>query len=275
MPSPFPGMDPHIENQEWEDFHARYNTAISDALAPAVEPRYIVRVERRVYVEHPLGGSDQEDVRWADVAVLASDSQGGVATLTGPAAVGTIAPVECVLPMPQERRETYLVIRERETMEVVTVIETLSPANKRTSGDGREQYLNKRNEVLTSRSHLIELDLLRGGSRLPTTTPRPRGDYYAIVSRRPTRPRAEIYAWTLRDRLPAIAVPLKRGDPEASLDLQSVFTTVYARARYDLSINYRAPLAPPLDEADVAWARELIDRGAVTTKDLAQNNLLV
>jgi hypothetical protein len=59
-------MDPYIEDQEWEDFHTTFNTVMRESLTPPLEPRYIVRVERRVYVEHPLGGED--DVRWADVA---------------------------------------------------------------------------------------------------------------------------------------------------------------------------------------------------------------
>jgi hypothetical protein len=143
-------------------------------------------------------------------------------------------------------------------MEVVTVIETLSPANKRASSDGREQYLEKRNEVLESRSHLIELDLLRGGVRLPTITPLPPADYYAIVSRRHTRPRAQVYPWTIHDPLQTIPVPLRRGDPEVSLDLQSVLTTVYDRARYGLSLNYTQPLDPPLSERDAEWAKQVI-----------------
>src|SRR5688500_17266040 len=100
MPSPFPGMDPYIEDQEWEDFHARFNTALSELLAPGVEPRYIVRVERRVYVEHGL--SDEDQVRWADVALIESDRNAPVA-VSEPAATGVmLEPVECVLPMPQE-----------------------------------------------------------------------------------------------------------------------------------------------------------------------------
>ena len=51
MPSPFPGMDPFIESQKWEDFHTRFMTAIGDALVPAVRPKYIVDVERRIYLE--------------------------------------------------------------------------------------------------------------------------------------------------------------------------------------------------------------------------------
>src|SRR5437773_10226009 len=115
MPSPFPGMDPFVEDQEWEDFHSRFNTALSDALAPGVERRYIVRVERRIYVEHGLEAEDQ--VRWADVSVLWSGAEAPVAVAPTAAATVSLAPVECLLPGPQERRETYLVIREVPTME--------------------------------------------------------------------------------------------------------------------------------------------------------------
>lgn len=254
MPSPFPGMDPFIEDQEWEDFHARFNSALSDAIAPGVEPRYFVRVERRVYVEHGLESDDQ--VRWADVSVLWSGTDAPVAVAAPSQAGTTVAPVECLLPVPQERRETYLVIREQRTMEIVTIIETLSPANKRASSDGREQYLAKREEILGSRTNLIELDLLRGGKRLPVVG-LPPGDYYAIVSPGFRRPRADVFAWTIRDRLPTIPIPLKKGEPAASVDLQQVFTTVYDRARYQLSLKYSAELVTPLGDADQTWFKGL------------------
>ena len=54
MPSPFPGMDPFLEGPEWEDFHATFNTVLRELLSPTIEPDYVVRVERRVYVERPL-----------------------------------------------------------------------------------------------------------------------------------------------------------------------------------------------------------------------------
>jgi hypothetical protein len=247
-------MDPFVEDQEWEDFHSRFNTAISEVLAPGVEPRYIVRVERRIYVEHVLEADDQ--VRWADVSVLWSGSQLPVA-IAEPAAAGTtVMPVECLLPDPQERRETYLVIREVASMEIVTIIETLSPANKRASSDGREQYLQKRQEILQSRTNLVEIDLLRGGKRLPVVG-MPPGDFYAIVSRGYRRPKADVYAWTLRQPLQTIPIPLKKDEPEVLLDLQQVFTTVYDRARYHLSLNYAARLGMPLNEKDAAWMQQL------------------
>jgi hypothetical protein len=248
MPSPFPGMDPFLEDQEWEDFHTRFNTVIGERLAPSLEPRYVVRIERRVYVEHLV---DEPSLRRADVAVLwtgAGDQRAPVRTGTE-----TIAPVECLLPVPEERREAYLVVRDRETLEVVTVVETLSPANKRPGGDGRREYLGKREAVLQSQAHLVELDLLRGGARLPMADPLPPGDYYAIVSRKSRRPRADVYAWTVPGTLPPIPIPLSAGDPDVALDLQVVFTTVYDRARYDLSLDYRARLMPAPEPALAAW----------------------
>ena len=169
-----------------------------------------------------------------------------------------ICETDHLVPMPDEQREAYLVVRDRETMEVVTVIETLSPANKRPGSRGRSEYLSKREMVFQSSTHLVELDLLRGGDRLPMTDRLPPGDYYAIVSREERRPRAEVYAWPLLHALPTIPIPLKRGDADVSLELQTVFTTVYDRARYHLSVDYSAELDPPLDETVHQWLRERI-----------------
>ena len=257
MPSPFPGMDPFLEGPEWEDFHATFNTVLRELLSPTIEPDHVVRVERRVYVERPL--ENKEGWFRPDVMILATDdfSGGGVATASGTAMLAE--PSVCELPMSQERSETYLVIRERESMEVVTVLETLSPANKR-PGEGRKEYLHKRETLLGSETHLIELDLLRGGLRLPMmqTPPLPRGDYFAIVSRAHRRPKADVFAWTLCQPLPTIPIPLLCKDPEVTLDLQAAFTTVYERARYDLSLRYGEPLDPPVDERDAAWLNELL-----------------
>src|SRR5437899_882459 len=127
MKSPFPGMDPFIEGQEWTDFHHALIEMISELLVPEVEPRYLVRVERRVYVEHGDNGeSDFVAVGVPDVAVA---EKAGAASRPHASAVATLEPVKCVLPMPVTRRESYLVVRDRESREVVTVIEVLSPSN--------------------------------------------------------------------------------------------------------------------------------------------------
>jgi hypothetical protein len=213
-----------------------------------------VRVERRVYVEHADVGDDGP--RRADVAILSAEGGEQSWTSAATAAIATLAPVECLLEMPEEIRETYLVVRLRETREVVTVLETLSPRNKRQGGDGRREYLEKRRELLHSQAHLVELDLLRGGKRLPMKSRLPLGTYYAIVSRRNRRPRAEVYAWTIRDPLPTIPIPLRQGDPDVPLDLQAAFSTVYDRARYHLSLDYTRPLRPRFPESDRDWFQQ-------------------
>ena len=250
MPSPFPGMDPFLESQEWEDFHTTFNTVLRERLGPSLEPDYLVRVERRIYVESV--GGEPESMRRADIAIVAVDAGPASGLLSVEAGSPTAV---CELPMPIERQETYLVIRDRETMRVVTVIELLSPANKRSKGDGRNQYMIKRHEILSSPTHLVELDLLRGGMRLPVVETLPPGDYYAIISRAKRRPKCEVYAWTLNDKLPVIPIPLKHGDPDASVPLQEVFDIVYQRARYDLSVKYTAPLDPPLTQDELRWVQ--------------------
>jgi len=244
-------MDPFLESQEWEDFHTTFNTVLRERLGPALEPKYLVRVERRVYLESV--GGDPETMRRADIAIVTinprpSDAGPPVGLLLPQAASMT---AECELPMPIERQETYAVIRDRETMKVVTVIEVLSPSNKRRNGDGRREYLTKRVEILSSSTHLVELDLLRGGMRLPVVGSLPSGDFFAFISRVKRRPRCEVYAWTLRDPLPSIPIPLRQGDDDAVVPLQEVFDTVYQRARYDLSVRYDAKLDPPLNESEL------------------------
>jgi hypothetical protein len=248
-------MDPFIEQQEWEDFHATFNTVVRETLAPALKPRYLVRVERRVYVEHPPECEAVEAMRLGDVAVVAIDTEATMPEQRN----ATIAaePVVCMLAMPEQRRETYLVIRDRELQMVVTIVETLSPSNKRRGGNGWREYLTKRDQTVSSPSHLVELDLLRGGSRLPMKHPLPLGDYYRIVSRAELRPNADVYAWSLHQPMPTIRIPLLPADGHVPLDLQSVFNIVYERAAYELSLDYTADLDPPLSENDRRWLHEL------------------
>jgi hypothetical protein len=258
MPSPFPGMDPFIEGQEWEDFHAHFIEDLHAALVPQVRPRYVVRVERRVYLEHTPVEPVAEPREWIrpDVSVLdhtrSASTEGSVATVAEVAAPAA----RLALPIPERRQERYLTIRLREGHELVTSIELLSPGNKRRGSDGRREYLEKRQEVLVSPAHLVELDLLRGGARLPTLEQPPAADYYAFVARSESRPLADVYAWSVRDPLPTIPVPLAGDDPDAKLDLQSIFVAMYDRVGYDYSLDYGVPVEPALGDADDVWVRE-------------------
>jgi hypothetical protein len=262
VPSPFPGMDPFIESHIWEDFHHALIEVMRESLIPHTRPRYVVRVEERVYVEHTLS-SGSMFIR-PDVTVLERAGSEGTLESTEPMATSAVVtPIIRHLPVPEQVHEAFLTIRERETMEVVTVIAVLSPGNKRAGSDGRREYLRKREEVLLSATHLVELDLLRGGECLPTLEPLPPGDYYAFICRGQRRFQAEVYAWSLRQPLPPVPIPLARADPDIVLDLQAMFTTVYDRAGYDYSLNYRHALMPPLSDADQAWAQRLLGQGAL------------
>jgi hypothetical protein len=120
------------------------------------------------------------------------------------------------------------------------VIELLSPSNK--ERPGRDLYLAKRSALLVQQVHLVELDLLLGGRRLPMRRPLPKNDYFALVSRHDCRPTSDVYFWRRDDRLPKIPVPLKAPDADIELDLAAVYATAYQRGRYAKSIDYEKPI---------------------------------
>jgi len=253
MGSPFPGMDPFVESQKWGGFHHVFISQLARDLVKVLRPRYDVKPEERIYIET----TGDPDWYRADIAITVSRSP--PAPPTGPAAaVLDLEPTLNALPMPFEVREPYLVIRKTGEREVVAVIELLSPTNKRVGSDGRDEFLKKRHQVLRSAAHLIEIDLLLGGQRLPTVRPlASETDYCAIVSRARRRPKADVFEWRLRQKLPRIPIPLADNDDDALLNLQSAFTAVYEDLGYDYSINYDEPLKVGLPAAEQAWVREI------------------
>lgn len=256
MPSPFPGMDPFIEVQKWSGFHHMLITELAQTLVKELRPRYEVDPEERIYVETTAG--DAHAYR-ADVAVSAGSPSASRGAIGG--AVLDIEPSVYTLPESQamEEREAYLVIRKTGRRDVVTVIEVLSPTNKRAGSDGRREYLKKQHQVLRSSAHLVEIDLLLGGERLPTVRPlKPTTDYCAFVCRAGQRPQAEVFEWTLRTRLPRIPIPLLPDDADAILDLQHALTAVYDRAGYDYSLRYDEALAIQPRPSDEAWLKQVL-----------------
>lgn len=254
MPSPFPGMDPFIESQRWQGFHSRFVTALGDALVRQVRPRYVVDVEDFVYVAD--AHKEDHELIAPDVSVAQEDDWSRQSSENVSVGVA-MSPAVLTLPTPKRHRQHYLTIQTRDTHQVITVIELLSPWNKSKSG-GRKDYLSKRQNVLATMSHLVELDLLRGGVRLPTVEPLPAGDYYAFVCRIQQRPKADVYSWTVRDPLPEVPVPLAEGDADAVVDLQSIFEQTYDRAGYDYALKYDRAVDPPFNDNDSDWVRELL-----------------
>ncbi len=254
MPSPFPGMDPYLEDPAlWPDVHFRLIAAIDRHLRPYLPPRYFSSLSERLYVE------DVQNVISPDVTVLQvprpAAERGGAATL--------VADEPTVLLFNLEVREPYLEIRSVGSHEVVTVLELISPTNKSSAGRGRAEYRAKQEQVLASRANLVEIDLLR---RAPSVAHVPPGslqslpplDYLISVNRASARDRAEVYSFTLRDRLPLIRIPLRSPDPDVVLDLPAAFSECYDEGAYPVRLDYRQPPREPLHLADEAWVNDLL-----------------
>jgi hypothetical protein len=158
-----------------------------------------------------------------------------------------------------EIHEARLEVIDRTDRSVVTVIEVLSPANKTPGSRGRASYVEKRREVMTSDSHLVEIDLLRAGTRMPTRETLPPADYLVHVSRNDLRPRGLIWPIMLAQRLPVIPIPLRGNDPEVPLDLQQILNAAYERGAYDLAVDYQSQPVPRLKDEQRQWATELVE----------------
>jgi hypothetical protein len=252
MPSSFPGMNPYLEQPGvWHDFHQRFIPRIAESLAAQIRPDYIATIDDHIYI-HEMSGEERAFLGRPDVSVLHS----GSSTATAPISHAVAAPAfGHITPEVDALHESYLEIRDRETREVITVIELLSPTNK-APGSDRGQYLGKRKAILASNTHLVEIDLLRGGERMPVGD-LPTSDYVVMVSRSNERPRVELWPIMLRDPLPLIPVPLRLGDRDATVDLGQLLHDQFDAAGYEDYVYHSSP-HPPLSAPDVAWAEGLI-----------------
>jgi hypothetical protein len=237
MANRFPGVDPYLESQGfWPDFHASFVTYWRDALAARLPESYEARIDERInLVELPA-----KKIQRIGPDVVVSRRESGAAVVAAPPGVATLEPVTVPLLIEEEVRETYIEILHRPDRSLVSVLELLSPSNK--EEPGRAAYLMKRNALLHHTIHLVELDLLLAGRRLPLQKTYPPGDYFALISRADHRPDCQVYAWTVQQALPAIPIPLKGPDPDIWIALAEVFATTYDRGRYARSIDYNSPL---------------------------------
>ncbi len=218
MKSPFPGMDPYIEACGlWEDFHTHLVAQISDTLAEAAPPQYLVRAGERSYVV--LVDSEEfieETFREAFVDIYTTT--------------------------PEQR--------------LVTCIEVLSPSNKRAGSPGWDLYQRKRQGVMLAGVNLVEIDLPRRGERMPMVDSWPNSPYVLLVARAFRESRCKVWRASFQTRLPSIPVPLASPDPDLTLDLQPMIDSIYRRFRYARTIDYQRPLSPRLTAAESAWFKQ-------------------
>ncbi|MGH7134659.1 MAG: DUF4058 family protein [Pirellulales bacterium] len=252
MNSPFPGMDPYLEQPGvWPDFHSEFIGCLRYQLRQRLPANYDARINERIALFDMEGELVQTFV--PDTFVIEKQNGGG--RVAGERSMAVLEPVTLPLVIVHESRETYIEIYHRPERSLIGIVEVLSPTNKR--GEGRGEYLAKRNCVLCQPVHLVEFDLLIAGERLPLAEPLPLADYYAFVSRSDQRPYCQVYPWRLRQALPAVNIPLRPGDADVCLDLASVFEETYRRGGYENDLDYTSRPLAPLDPADLKWAMEL------------------
>jgi Protein of unknown function (DUF4058) len=221
MPSPFPGMDPFLEDESlWPIFHHQLVMSLYQILLPGLVDRYRARVAQRHYV--------------TEQALFTSIIR-------------------------EEHHEDIIEIRQRSDGRLVTFIDLVSPANK-TTPQGRTAYLDKRREGRTSGANLVEIDLILQGQPTLEYSRDGLPDWdYAVTVTRSTQPeRYEIYTTTLQKRLPRFRLPLASDDRDTVVDLHTVFTRCYEQGGFSAKIDYCRDPTTTLEDEDRRWLADLL-----------------
>ena len=255
--SPFPGMDPWLE-QCWGDVHASLATYTRDQLNDRLGAGLVARMQERVYIESAVLEPRQfvPDVHVTETIERPTESSAATAA-------ATVAEPELLHISQVEVTEPYIEIRDaRSDGRVITVIEIVSASNKSTKV-GRRQFVQKQREVVRSETNLVEIDLLRAGRGVTLAASLGKSLAYHACVRRAVKPETlEYYGFPLRQRLPMIRIPLRPSDDDVLLDLQSIVDQAYRKGRYRETIDYSKPPQPPLSGDDLGWAQERVRASA-------------
>lgn len=262
MPSPFPGMNPYLEQPDvWVTFHAQSIAVMAERLSSQVRPDYLVHIEAHLWIREMPEDKFDDSLRGrrligrGDLALSQDEAgphSGGAGLDAGDVLLAP--PARVALRHVDIERQRFIEIRDRRNRALVAVVELLSPSNKK-PGPDRDQYVSKRSEILAGPAHFVEIDLLRCGPPMPDED-RPDTPYGVLVSRAEERPRAGFWPIGLRDPLPVVPVPL-RETAEARLDLLEILHHVYDHGTYAQEIYGQEP-DPPLEPDDREWARRFI-----------------
>jgi hypothetical protein len=251
-------MDPYLEKPtRWPDVHHELISEIRAQLNREFGPRYHAEIQERVYIS--TGDDPGRLILVPDVQVSSQGTgrrpslptvDGGGAEIAEPLVLETL--------INDEIRQPYLEIINLENRKVITVIEVLSPDNKYARAQGLKSFRQKRNAIMRSRSHWVEIDLLRGGVSLALRKHIRPHEYFVHVSPVQLRPQGRVWPIRLSQRLPVIPIPLQPGDDDHPLDLQAVLDSAYDRARYDRVTDYTMQPVPPLGKEWRGWADRLL-----------------
>lgn len=259
MPSPFPGMDPYLEGEMWQEFHATLASEIRAQLLPQLRPKYVALLEKRYVFDRPnLGILEPPAARvvYPDVHVATRRREPEVATREQNGLAITEPSILLTSRIIDEVPVTSIHIRDVAERRLVTLIEILSPVNKR--GTGIDEYFQRRLELMRTGTHILEIDLLVQGQRIPLEGQPPPAPYYVYLSRANRRPITEVWALPLQNKLPVVPVPLLEPDPDVPLDLQAAVDGCFELVGYEELLDYSAPPPPGLSGEDSAWAISIL-----------------
>ncbi len=256
MSSPFPGMDPYLEGEMFQEFHDTLANEIRAQLLPRLKPKYVALLAKRYSFEHPELHSTAPIYPDVHVAKQTRVAYATVRDVEHPT-------IELENPLPEPVPYLAVEIRDVAERRLVTAIEILSPVNKR--GKGAREYNEKRLEVLETETHLLEIDLLRQGERIALVGELPRAPYFVFLSRWTRRPKTEIYPIQLRARLPVVPIPLLPPDPDVPLDLQATLDACFELVGYERLLDYTQPLAD-LSAEDATWIAETLHAANLKSK---------
>jgi hypothetical protein len=223
MPSPFPGMDPYLEDESvWPAFQHQLVASLYQILLPGLVDRYRARVHQRNYItEEPLFTSV----------------------------------------IRQGREEEFIEIRQRGDGRLVTLIDLVSPVNKWNS-QGRAAYLETRKQARLQAANVVEIDLTLHGQPMIdfNRDGLPDWDYAVTVTRHTQPERYEIYTATLPKRLPRFKLPLASDDRDTVLDLQSTFARAFEQGNFTARIDYTKAPSGKLTDKDAVWVDEWLQQ---------------
>ncbi|QOV87541.1 DUF4058 family protein [Humisphaera borealis] len=266
-------MDPYLENPDlWPDVHHGLIGTIKRLLSAKLRTsNYVARVELRTFMfddDDPASEiyviPDARVVLRNPEAIKVGDGRtsGGTAVIDQ-----RISPAIDVTELsPAVAQERFIEIRDASNRQVVTVIELVSPSNKRAGSAGRRSFLKKRKDVTESNCSWLEIDLLRDGAPTISFPSIPSTAYRAYQDRTTADGRRRwLWSFGIREPLPVIGVPLRPGESDVPLDLQEALTLAFTDADYDLDTDYRVPPNPPLSNEDAQWASKLLRAKGVIT----------
>jgi hypothetical protein len=255
MKSPFPGMDPYLEGYLWPDVHNRLASVISELLAPRIAPKYVARIE--LYTAEDTSPESEIGIMYPDVEVLQRRDVVREPEIVYESNIETTAPsvvvpsnVNIVVRIP------VVEIRDVAKNRLITAIEILSPVNKKQPS--LAHYREKRADLHRAGVHLVEIDLLRRGTK-PFAHPMLPLSHYVMSLLRAGSRKTEVWTMHVQDAAPVLPIPLVAPDPDVPLDLKKALDTIYERGLYQLSIDYqKKPPPPEFSEEEQSWMQALV-----------------